>query len=303
MNNISFVHTFWTKPAFNDRWHVDKIDQIVKNIWYYTLSTVYVKLLGHNIELHTDDFGMKCLDHIPYDKIHLTLNTIPNYIKPYSWAFGKFWALQYCPLNSAHIDGDVFVKSIKCLDKIYGYINEGCDGVFQNTEHGCTPNYPIYGDTVKLLSTLRYPEWAERSGTNAYNTGFCLFNNENYKNEFLAEYFRCHKDCGSNATIEQLCNLNKHECPDLVIEQQFMYDLAHHKNLKIDTLLKFDTMHSDAVNIGYQHIIGKRKYDEYNINKCTAILLRLNPELYTKTLNKCNEIYDYLNEQQTQNEN
>lgn len=303
MNNISFVHTFWTKPALNDRWNVDKIDQIVKNIWYYTLSTVYVKLLGHNIELHTDDFGMKCLDHIPYDKIHLTLNTIPNYIKPYSWAFGKFWALQYCPLNSAHIDGDVFVKSIKCLDKIYGYINEGCDGVFQNTEHGCTPNYPIYGDTVKLLSTLRYPEWAERSGTNAYNTGFCLFNNENYKNEFLTEYFRCHKDCGSNATIEQLCNLNKHECPDLVIEQQFMYDLAHHKNLKIGTLLKFDTMHSDAVNIGYQHIIGKRKYDEYNINKCTTILLRLNPELYTKTLNKCNEIYNYLNEQQTQNEN
>ena len=75
MNNISFVHTFWTKPALNDRWNVNKIDQIIKNIWYYTLSTVYIKRLYHNIELHTDDFGMKCLDHIPYDKIHLTLNT------------------------------------------------------------------------------------------------------------------------------------------------------------------------------------------------------------------------------------
>jgi hypothetical protein len=34
MNNISFVHTFWTKPALNDRWDVNKIDQIIKNIWY-----------------------------------------------------------------------------------------------------------------------------------------------------------------------------------------------------------------------------------------------------------------------------
>lgn len=294
MNNISFVHTFWTKPALNDRWNVNKIDQIIKNIWYYTLSTVYIKRLYHNIELHTDDFGMKCLDHIPYDKIHLTLNSIPNYIKPYSWAFGKFWALQYCPLNSAHIDGDVFVKSIKCLDKIYGYINEGYDGVFQNTEHGCTPNYPIYGDTVKLLSTLRYPVWGDRFGVTAYNTGFLLFNNQNYKEDFLSEYFRCHKDCGSNKVIAQQCELNRHECPDLIIEQQFMYDLAQHKKLKIGTLLQFNNMHNDANGIGYQHIIGKQKYDDYNIKNCTQTLLRLDRELYIKTLNKCRQIHNYL---------
>ena len=111
MNNPLFIHTYWSKPALNNRWDVEKVFQIINNIWYYTTSVAYLKKLGQQIELHTDDFGLKCMDHIPYDKIHLTLNTIPSNIEPYIWAFGKFWALKDCPLNTIHIDGDVFIKS------------------------------------------------------------------------------------------------------------------------------------------------------------------------------------------------
>lgn len=66
------------------------------------------------------------------------------------------------------------------------------------------------------------------------------------------------------------------------------------KKLKIGTLLQFDNMHNDANCIGYQHIIGKQKYDDYNIKNCTQTFLRLDRELYIKTLNKCRQIHNYL---------
>lgn len=53
-------------------------------------------------------------------------------------------------------------------------------------------------------------------------------------------------------------------------------------------------MHNDANDIGYQHIIGKQKYDDYNIEKATKMLYKLDRELYIKTLNKCRQIHNYL---------
>ena len=296
MNNLIFIHTFWSKPAFTSRWNIDQIDQIIKNIWYYSLSALYVKHLSHKIELHTDDFGKMCLDHIPYDNIYLTLNTIPDVIQPYSWVFGKFWALQYCTLNSAHIDGDVFIKSNSCIETINELIDKGCDGVFQNIEHTNSISYPIYNDDAKILLTMEYPSWGDRHGTEAYNTGFLLFNSEEYKSEFLNNYFKCHKEIGTNDTIASHYKENKHMCPDLVIEQQFIYDLAQYKNFEIGTLLRLESMRDDANKIGYQHIIGHRKYDDYNIKKLKMTLYKLDPDMYKRTHDKCKQIYNYLNE-------
>ena len=111
MKDFTFIHTNWTAPAFNNRWSVGTVDQIINNIWYYSLSAAYLKRINQQINLHTDSFGKMCLDHIPYDNIYLTLDSIPKYIKPYMWAYGKFHALKRCPLNTIQIDADVFIKS------------------------------------------------------------------------------------------------------------------------------------------------------------------------------------------------
>lgn len=296
MRQLTFIHTNWTKPALNNRWNVNSIEQIIDNIWYYSLSTAYLKKLGQHIELHTDTFGKKCLDHIPYDNIHLTLNSIPKYIQPFMWAYGKFHALRKCSLNTVHIDGDVFIKSQKCIDKIYSLLKQRSDVIVQCHEFVVNPTkwvYPIYKPTTDALTGLQYPEWAIRNGKNAYNTGFLLFNNQKLKTQYLKEYFRCAKDC-----CEKLSHIlinDAHVCPDLVVEQQFLYDIVNNNNFNANTLINWTNSTKTADKIGYQHIIGKGKYDENNMYACQRTLYIIDKELYHKTLNKTKYIREYLN--------
>ena len=116
---MRFVHSLWPSPSLNERWGFDAKTAIITNIWYYSLSVAYLKKLGQKIVLHTDNFGQECLNHIPYDEIYLTIeNEVPKDICPIMWACSKFYALKNEPLESIHIDGDVFIKSQKCLDMI-----------------------------------------------------------------------------------------------------------------------------------------------------------------------------------------
>lgn len=306
MKDFTFIHTNWTKPALNGRWGVNSIEQIINNIWYYSLSAAYVKRLGKQIELHTDNFGKLCLDHIPYNKIHLTLNSIPKYIKPYMWAYGKFHALKRCPLNTIHIDADVFIKSPKCLNKVNDLLSSKCDVIVQCHEFVVNPNrwsYAIYKPSTEALRKLRYPEWAERNGKNAYNTGFVLFNNQTLKNEYLKEYFRCSKDCCVDLDLEKSLRNDEHVCPDLVIEQQFLYDVINKKHFKVGLLINWLNSNRTADQIDYQHIIGKGKYNANNMYMCKKTLMTINYELYMKTLNKTNYIREYLNKNKNLYEN
>lgn len=298
MKDIVFIHTNWTKPALNSRWNIDSFDQILNNIWYYSLSTAYLKKIGQRIELHTDDFGEKCLNHIPYDKINLTLNSIPTSIKPYIWAFGKFWALNQCPLNTVHIDADVFIKSNKCINKLHSLL-ENSDAVFQCHEFVTNINdwpYPIYKSATDAIAPLRYPKWANVNGQDAYNTGLIIFNNVKYKTKFINEYFNNANECSVISDIVKTCENNAFICPDLVIEQQFIFDMANYKNYNIGLLINWPDCKNSANEIGYQHVIGKEKYNSVNMDRCKQVLFSIDRVLYDKTVKKCKEIESYLYE-------
>lgn len=297
-----FIHTYWSKPAFNNRWDVKCITQIVNNIWYYTTSVAYLKMLGQTIELHTDDFGKKCLDHIPYDKINLTLNSIPQNIKPYIWAYGKFWALKKCSLNAIHIDGDVFIKSQKCLNLIN---QKNCDLLIQCHEFVINPDkwhHGIYETASDALSSIKYPVWSNRNGQNAYNTGIIKFNNNQFKKAYIDNYLQYAAICSDSKKVCNKCS-DKDVAPDLVIEQQFIYDLACKMNISVNKLIDWCDATRSATAIGYQHILGKEKYKLDIIQKCKQTLYHLNTDLYFKTLKKTEYITQVLGYYKSDNTN
>lgn len=294
---MRFVHTYWTKPAFADRWNVNKLPQLISNIWYYTTSVAYLKKLGQYIELHTDDFGKQCLDHIPYDNIYTDLNTIPENIKPFMWAYGKFWGCKDLDLGYIHIDGDVFIKSQKVLDAI-GY---GHKVLIQGHEYVVDKKYvgPIYEKTAVALKTLQYPGWSDHNGQNAYNVGILQFNDKELKDLYFNTYFEYADKCCADKTISTLCSeSNGHLAPDLIFEQQWLYEMCKYKNIEAKTLLHpvivpdgkgmyNNLSFIDSANaIGYQHIIGWDKYKEHIIYKCKMTLKNLDPNLYESALRK-----------------
>lgn len=303
MKGITFIHTNWTEPAKSNRWNQGVVEQTLKNIWYYTLSFTYLKRLGQRVELHTDDFGKMCLDHIPYDNIHLTLNTIPKDIKPYMWAYGKFWALKDCDLKTCHIDADVFIKSVDCINAI---TNESYDLLVQCQEIDLNSDkwpVPLYRGTADTLSHLNYPVWSQQAISSAYNTGILRFNNQKHKDDFINEYFRCALECStSDKLVYSILKNNGCGTPataDLILEQQFMYDSAVAHNIKVKNLIKWENATELANNIGYQHVLGAQKYNENNVRMCVKLVYNLDQALYHKTIEKIQYIKNYLNKQKT----
>lgn len=287
---MRFVHSLWTAPSMDERWGFDAKTATIGNIWYYTLSAAYLKRLEQEIVLHTDNFGKECLSHIPYDNIYLTIEeNISKDTCPIMWACSKFYALKNEPLGSLHIDGDVFIKSRKCLNLInagpYDLFVQGKENIELWEEQ--VPDI-IYEDNEKWLQHLTFPEGVKEHGARAYNTGVIAFDNQELKNKFIDSYFFMYNQVINDEILIKQWEENKDICPDLVIEQRFLYDLA--EGYKTRYLLDYSRKHvnQDANEIGFQHVIGKKKYREVDI--CKRVLKHINEDLYEKTLKKTEEI-------------
>ena len=300
---MRFVHTYWSKPALSNRWDVNKHQQIVANIWYYSLSVAYLKQLGQYIELHTDDFGKLCLDHIPYNNIYTDLNTVPDNIKPFMWAYGKFWGCKDLEPGYIHIDGDVFIKSQKTLDAI-GY---GHKVLVQGHEYVTDKHYigALYDKTADVLKSMPYPEWSDPNCQHAYNVGTLQINDYNLKQRYFDTYFKYANYCCADPVISKKCSdSNGHYAPDLIFEQQWLYEICNNTNVPVKTLLYNDAPNTNerfglsfmnsANAIDYQHVIGIDKYKTQIIYKCRQVLQRLDPTLYENTLRKVKYIKEYL---------
>ena len=270
---MRFVHSLWSEPSLDDRWGIDGKDAIITNMWYYALSVAYLKRLGQEVVLHTDNFGKICLDHVPYDHIYLTLEEqIPKGICPVMWACGKFYALREEPLGSVHIDGDVFIKSKECLDIIN---TNDYDLLIQNEEQ--TVEINMYPKDSKKLEHLIYPEYIQKVYPKAYNTGILCFNNEKLKDKFITNYFFFHEQIINDEKIKQFWDIDRETCPDIIVEQLFIHQLSlGYKALCITDVL-LDTK-------SYQHVIGKKKYR--CLENCKATLKHIDEELYNLTEEK-----------------
>lgn len=250
-------------------------------IWCTTLSCLYAKESGFNIKLYTDSIAYKYLKHLPYDDIEVSLDDLPVIKSIY--ANSKYYALKKEPLDSIHIDCDVFLKS----KFLYNEINNlnSFDVIVQNLEirnkiiFNDQPHTKYGGgwDFANLCKQYFKPIWLKDKCDTMVNCGIIGFNNQTLKDTFIKSY-----EEGINI-INNLDKFNNNIITDLVIEQQNLYDLCVYNNYNIKYLLNANTIQEDAIVKGYQHLIGdsKNKY----ITKIKQLVYKKDYKLYNK-LNK-----------------
>jgi hypothetical protein len=113
---LRFYHSYWSRPALtSNRWSIK--NQHYLSLIYTSVSVLYLKALGQEVVLHTDEQGAVLLSCLPYDQIIIDLEDNP--CPTLFWASGKFLPL----LNGEdgiHIDTDLFITNssvIRMLDE------------------------------------------------------------------------------------------------------------------------------------------------------------------------------------------
>ena len=279
VNDNKFIHSYWTAPALDRRWSVNGVIQTITNMWYFATSVAYLKKLGQKIVLHTDTLGKTILDHIPYDEITLTLDDIPKWMHTMVWACGKMYAIEKEPLGSIHIDGDVFFKKPTAVNLVKNFIG---DAMVQNLESKLH-SAPAYTNAMGIMQHLPFPEGTTNRLNSAYNTGVLCFKNQEFKDKFLSTYFNMAERVSKDPKCVESLNKDKYCAPDIILEQQFIYELSKDK-YKVRTLLHNGFEKQFPQEIGYQHVIGSKKY--LQLHHCKRVLKELDENLYNACLQK-----------------
>ena len=240
------------------------------HVYTFALSAVYAKLNGFEIVLHTDKVGAHYLQHAPYDEIIVDLGTPPEDKRIFAWS--KFVAMVNEPIDSIHIDGDVFIKKpIQDLLKL-----EDDDILCQNLEKiGIFPYHESCWDKESYVwRDCKYPSWMPRRFDEMYNCGIIAFKDKKIRDEYFNLYHKMMNDFKTNGKSAD-CT------PELVSEQKLLYDFAKHNNLKVKCILILLELTPSANKIGYQHLLGDAKHK--SLDKTKIFLERLNKNVYDNT--------------------
>lgn len=254
---MRFFHTLWTAPL--------KPKHIAPTVANFTLSATFIKNIPDaEIVLHTDDFGYRLLNHIKYDKIYVDLNSIDSNIGNYFWAYGKLFATKKEPIGSIHIDGDVFLQNIQ-LSKAF---DETVDIVVQSTEDDSTKKDDCYLLTQNVYEHFEVPSKMDIRWPYAYNCGVVQINNQELKKTYLNTYFKAVKngikdgDLPNYIIYENLKGSGK-VIMDIVAEQQFLHQICTENDYKVRRILYKDDLNIQANEIGYCHLCGPEKYNQF----------------------------------------
>lgn len=274
-----FVHSLWTAPM------IDNKKKLEVNAYIFALSLTYLKKLGCTVNLHTDVLGAKLLNEVGYDNIYLTANEIPQDISPKIFAYIKSIALQYEPLGTVHIDGDVFIKSKECLDIIF---NHNCDCVLQS----CETYIPWANDSRSFMipflnEHLLYNNKKLHIYDYDFNVGTIGFFNEELKNLYIQNYQKLASSLSKYKYL-YLIDSKKHNfnIPDWVLEQQLICNLT--ESFKVRFILPIDSISyiKDrdliAKEIGYSHLLGSSKYRKDIIEKIKNKLKEIDSDCFYK---------------------
>lgn len=246
------------------------------NLYCFTLSAYYAKKSGFNIILYTDNKGKELFKYSPYDEIIVldNLNT-PN-IKLF--AYSKFIAMGHSNEGDIHIDGDVFLKKDSLKDLIH---TNDCDIIVQSVEHKEIHSTNNWNAEIEACSNCHLPSFMNKDLPKMYNCGIVGFKNKDIMKEYHDYYFYL---------SDQFIQYGKmiDAVPELIIEQQLLYDFAKYKNLKVKEILDWRRINTNANEIGYQHLLGKSKYK--NLDKVKTTLKKLDINLYNK-INKHYELF------------
>lgn len=269
---MRFYHTFWTKPMSDDR--------IAATLVSFAASFAYAKRLGGEVVLHTDTAGAEILSAIPYDEVILDLDGIEDRITRY-WAYGKLVATQNEPLESIHIDGDVFLTS----QAIIPMLNETPDLLIQSEEDASWRFDQSYQMSQIAVGQANLPDGLHILHPSAYNCGFVKFSNAILKEKYLNAYFSIVDSSLNDPQFVSRCesfagNRKGTVIPDLIAEQQVLHELAQGYQVKV---LLEPPIDPSAERIGYIHLLGRAKIEHWEV---VAEMLRdTNYALYEDIIN------------------
>lgn len=258
---MRLVHSFSTKNLSAERLRL--------HTYYFTVSAIYAKQSGFEIVLHTDNRGARALQFAPYDQVYIDLENITIANRIYAWP--KFKAMENEKPESFHIDGDVFIKN----PNISKYLTfDDCDIIIQNIEIKGVEHWGgLWSESTQAFARCEYPTWMTRDCTHMYNCGIIGFKDNNVMKEYHNWYWTLISRYSEKG-------IDLHSVPDLIAEQQMLYDFCKHKGLKVKELLTFPKLNERADEIGYQHIIGNAKNTQ--LKTCCKLLKKLDINVYKK---------------------
>lgn len=279
---MKIIHSFWSKSYFHGRWGQES--KIHMDLYSFALSYHYAKSLYKNISLVTDLKGLSLFSCIPYDDIVTDLENI-NHINPGFWTAGKIRACEMQTKPFIHIDGDVFLME----KKIRKILSDKWDVAVQMREIGQHYN-DTYPQAIRKLQEV-YP-WAEGLGifNYAYNNGILGFRNMGFRDKYVYEYFDL-------LYMLEICHVQfpPKADPNIVVEQSLLTRLSSYHNVHVKELITLNDMEKEglfeyAEKIGFVHLWGNSKYQDYWHEKVKAKLKEVNPKLYKAVTNKINSL-------------
>ena len=278
---MKLFQSFWASPLSGNKNISNNILDV--HLYVMALSVVYAKMNGVNITMHTDDFGLKFVEDMPYDDIKFSLNEIPEWMPINMWACGKIFAQKYEPLGALHTDYDVFLKNEDCLQRV--------DNIFKNSDVIVQSNDSmIYCEP--LMQEASDVLWENginisRTGADFYpsvNCGIVGFNNQILKDEYIKKYIEYTHRFSTEEVFEKY--KNELGIPDLIFEQKLLYQLS--KRYKVGRLLESNLFSNDisieATRIGYVHLISMSKKNR--IEEVMGSLRVKDNNLYNKVTRK-----------------
>lgn len=197
------------------------------------------------------------------------------------------------PLGAIHIDGDVFIKKQECLDKI---TSGDYDILLQNIE--CEPDtrqgVRIYSWSWDRLKNIKFTdEFDWLHGYFGYNVGVIRIKNQELKDKYFNFYFNNVDYIKSQMNAIEQLNTDTMACPDVILEQQALYEIINRDGYNVKLLLSntkdFAVTQLDARLMGFQHLIGKKKYSL--VTRVKKVLSIIDPELYEKTMTHLSNMY------------
>ena len=276
---MKFIHTFWSKPLFNNKF--DKFNNALTNILTnYACSASFIHKYGEKIVLYADKQGARLLSCIPYDEVYIIDGLDDESI--HFAAQIKFEALKRCDLGDVIIDGDLFLRTKEAIE----YVKNTTEDVVYSF---CEPyKYVLRNEYVldimdKLLHDLSCIKYKKpyklptsiREFTYA-NTSLMKFNNKDILDKYIKQYYY-HKD--------KLKDYEFTSWPDLIIEQRFLTILIEssgctHKPI-IDNYYISPEANQRALDLGFTHL-GTNKTP--HLKWVVEMLEENDKQLYTKVL-------------------
>lgn len=239
---MKFIHSFYLGDCKDDM-------KIYINQICFVLSCLCIKKLGYDIDLHCDDNMYNYLKIAPYNNIYCDLNDLKQPKRIY--AKSKFDVMSKEDLGNIHIDGDVFLLK----NDIKNYLNfDEYDLIVQCKETRKNMGGYLWDESSYAFKNCEYPIWADRKCEFMYNCGVVGINNENLKSEYFETYYTMLQRYINNG-------IDLGSVPDIIIEQQFLYDLCNTRGYKVKVLLDEDDLDESARKLGYSHLMGPSKYN------------------------------------------